>query len=733
MSIGKKILLVSLLGTVACAAVIVGIVSVGRTYLDGMVLDEADRTAHSQCEATTHDVFEMLSVQQALTTQQLNSAIRFTSSLLKEKGGVVFEEDTVAWDAKNQFTGDVASVDLPRVSINGEWLGQNADPATPAPFIDDVADWSYGTCTVFQRMNDAGDMLRVATTVEKTDGARAIGTYIPATNPDGQPNAVVSTLLSGETYYGRAFVVNKWYATAYEPVVDAEGRVVGAVYVGMLQEEAAELAQRLQGLQFGKSGYVFVLGGSGSHRGQYIVSQDGEQNGENVLEIVDANGQQPIKAILEKALAAEPGEPVVHEYLWRNEGDAEPRERIAAVTYFEPWDWVVGVTTYKDDFYAAAETTRSALGWMLVCVGLGAVAVIAVVAAAASFASRRISTPLVAMTDSLKDIAQGEGDLTKRLEVMSKDETGELAKWFNVFMDKLQGIIGQVVQCAHSLDATSGELLSTSSLLAAGADETTGKSASVAAATEEMAVTMANMASSTEEMTTNLSSISNAVAEMTASIDEIAKNAEVASTVATNANQLADESNGTIGTLGEAATKIGHVIEVIHDIAEQTNLLALNATIEAARAGEAGKGFVVVAEEVKELARQTAVATEEIGASVKDIQSSSGAAVASIARISEVISEMRQASQSIASAVEEQSATTREIANNLSQTTGAASNVSQGVSDSASASKEVSQNVVGVDQAAKQTASGAATTRGYGDNLARLAGEINELVGGFKV
>ncbi|HYW78895.1 MAG TPA: methyl-accepting chemotaxis protein, partial [Thermoguttaceae bacterium] len=189
----------------------------------------------------------------------------------------------------------------------------------------------------------------------------------------------------------------------------------------------------------------------------------------------------------------------------------------------------------------------------------------------------------------------------------------------------------------------------------------------------------------------------------------------------------------SIGQLGTAADEIGKVIETIQDIAEQTNLLALNATIEAARAGDAGKGFAVVASEVKELAKQTADATEDIRVRIEGIQSSTGEAVVSIGQISDVIHQVNDVSKTIASAVEEQSITTREIAQNVTQTSDAATSVSAGVAQSASASQEITQNIAGVDQGARQTAQGASKTQNASQELAGLAEQLQTLVGQFKV
>ena len=189
----------------------------------------------------------------------------------------------------------------------------------------------------------------------------------------------------------------------------------------------------------------------------------------------------------------------------------------------------------------------------------------------------------------------------------------------------------------------------------------------------------------------------------------------------------------TIGQLGSAADEIGKVIEVIQDIAEQTNLLALNATIEAARAGDAGKGFAVVATEVKELAKQTADATEDIRSRITGIQGSTQEVVHSIDEISKVIAEVNSVSTTIAAAVEEQSVTTKEIAKNVAQTSEAASTISTGVAESASASEEITRSITEVDTAAKSTASAATLTKETGTSLSSLAGELQGLVGKFNV
>ena len=343
----------------------------------------------------------------------------------------------------------------------------------------------------------------------------------------------------------------------------------------------------------------------------------------------------------------------------------------------------------------------------------------------------------------LSSILQGiaAGDLSQNYQVAEADEetfdirrtfTG-IAEAVNSMCERLRTVIGSLADNADQLSSTSSHLSSTANELASGAEETTVQSATVAAAAEEMSTNMSNMATSTEQMTSNVQFVAKAVEELNCSISEIAKTAEKASSVADNATELTESSNKTIDQLGSAAEEIGKVIEVIQDIAEQTNLLALNATIEAARAGEAGKGFAVVATEVKELARQTADATQDIRVRIEGIQSSTREAVRSIGEVGEAIHQVNSTSTTIAAAVEQQSATTKQIAGEVNQTATATKTVATGINESASACSEISKNIVGVDQAAKQTSQGATQTQSVGSDLSRLAEELQQMVSQFNI
>jgi methyl-accepting chemotaxis protein len=399
--------------------------------------------------------------------------------------------------------------------------------------------------------------------------------------------------------------------------------------------------------------------------------------------------------------------------------------------------WCLVSKMDKSEAFTAAEemtTTEQAAVSSLVTWNIGvAIGAAIIVAIVAFVVVGRIANPVRRTVAMIKDIAEGEGDLTKRLEVQSSDEIGELSTWINKFLEKLQGLITQIVENASSIGTSSQELAATADQLSQGAEETTSRSGTVASAAEEMSINMANMAKTSEGVATNVQSVSDAIREINASNNEVSENAGQAATVADKASSLAEVSNERIGQLGTAADEIGKVIEVIQDIAEQTNLLALNATIEAARAGDAGKGFAVVATEVKELAKQTADATEDISQRIRAIQESTGDSVVSIGQIGEVIKEVNHVSRTIASSVDQQSTMTTEIAKNIDEAANATNAVCKNISETAVASKEVTQNMTGVDQAAKQTEQGATQTQTAGENLKHLAEKLQSIVSQFKV
>jgi hemerythrin-like metal-binding protein len=341
--------------------------------------------------------------------------------------------------------------------------------------------------------------------------------------------------------------------------------------------------------------------------------------------------------------------------------------------------------------------------------------------------------PIRRTADMLKDIAQGEGDLTHRLAVSSKDEIGQMAGWFNAFISKLHDIVRDISDYFETVSASANQLLVISRQMDDGVRGMGTKSAAVAKAADEMSQNMASVASASEQASTNVGLVSVAMDNLNQTVADIGKSSDKARTVTSRAVLEARQASSKVDSLGNAAAEISKVTQVITDISDQTNLLALNATIEAARAGEAGKGFAVVANEIKELARQTASATKDITVEIEGIQASTSDTVADISRIADVIGEVDDIVSTIAAAVDVQTTNTTEIAENVMQASAGIAEVNEKITRSSIFSLEIAEDIAEVNQIAGTLAENSGQVRINSGDLTSLAEELKVMIGEFKV
>jgi len=492
--------------------------------------------------------------------------------------------------------------------------------------------------------------------------------------------------------------------------IKIEGKLAGVTGVDFSMDKMREM---VSGVKVYESGYGTLI----SETGVIVADPLEEMVGKNIKEFVSPTTLQDIadgKEAAQTSVSAKTG------IVYQSAFTPIPLGNTGI-------SWSMAVTAPVDEVLSSAKKQRN------ISVAIGIITMAILFCAVYIIAGTVIVNPIKQVVAGLNDIAKGEGDTTKRLEVTTTDEIGELATAFNLFMERLQRVITLIFENAKTLDLSSKALVGLAKVISANSSDTSEKSAGVASATEEMNTSINAVASAMEEASNNINMVSTATEEMSATINEIAGNSEKARAISSEAVIKADNAKNSMSELGRAAQEIGKVTEVINDISEQTNLLALNATIEAARAGEAGKGFAVVASEIKTLATQTVNATKEIKQKIEDVQSIANRSVAEIERFAKVIEDVNLVVITIASSVEEQSIATSEISGNISHVSHGVTEVRDNMNQLGIASERISKDINHVNISAVEISENSRQLNESALGLAEMAAELKEIVGTFRI
>lgn len=351
----------------------------------------------------------------------------------------------------------------------------------------------------------------------------------------------------------------------------------------------------------------------------------------------------------------------------------------------------------------------------------------------ALFFSGTMVKSILNVTASLKDVAQGEGDLTKRIQIKSKDEIGELSHWFNMFVEKLQVMIADISTSSQALSSSVQVTQKEAGDLSNNSKQMLDITHSVTQSTNEMSSEISSISGVVGQASDNLDIVASSTEEMTATINEIAKNAETARAMSVETGEKIEAASGKVNQLGVDAKEIDGFTESINEISEQTNLLALNATIEAARAGESGKGFAVVAGEIKALATQTANATQDIKLKIDNIMRSASVTVDEMDEISKTFGDMNEVVNEIASAIEEQSATTKEIADNTATVASGISDVNASISQFDGLATEVAGEMDAVNQASSNMSENCTHINGDAEEMGKQTQKLDGLINRFVI
>jgi methyl-accepting chemotaxis protein len=400
------------------------------------------------------------------------------------------------------------------------------------------------------------------------------------------------------------------------------------------------------------------------------------------------------------------------DYAWSRPGSSEPVPKISYVELYEPWGWVVGTGIYVDDVNAHVRQIETGIGIALV-------ALLALCILLAWLVSRTVTGPIKLVVDTIRDIAQGEGDLTRRLPIHSRNEIGELSEWFNTFVGKLHGIISQVSGSSLQLASSALELQLTSRQMTESIAQLSAQSTSLATAGEEMSATSGDIANNCHHAATNASGASQKASQGAAVVGQ---SIAVMNSIAERVKNAA----GTVDALGVRSEQIGAIIGTIEDIADQTNLLALNAAIEAARAGEQGRGFAVVADEVRALAERTTRATKEIGEMIKAIQKETKNAVDSM---EQSVTQVEQGT----SHASDSGRSLQEILDIINDVTEQIGQIATAAEEQTATTREISGNVMNLNDLAQQNDHALHETAIAANDVSRQAEELKELVGQFRL
>ena len=616
--------------------------------------------------------------------------------------------NTVKLTAVNQTTSVTQEMQIPTFEINGKAIYQTYD------YVDRIKSLTGLSVTIFQVVPEG--ILRISTSVQKSDGTRAVNTFIPKESP------VFKAISQGDSYFGRASVLGDLYMTAYEPIRDAGGNIIGALFVGFPEKKVlAPLLDFFSEKVIGKTGYVWIL----NSKGDYILSQKHERDGTNIADSKDMDGKFFIKDIIADAKTLGTNETHIARYSWKND-DGKTIVKLVAYAYFPAWDWILGYSCPEDDFMDGLTNFLHVLiGILLLVLVAGSVI--------SFFVAKSFTSPIIGFVGVMETI--GRGDLRSRINTdqVGSNEIGRLNLAIADKCENLRSMVTSVQSGASTLAKASGDLSLTSAQIASNAEETLSQASNALAYTDHTVTVVNQMPIATSSMNDSMNRVAAAVEQLSVSLRGVSQNCAHEASITKQADEQAKSTMELMGKWNESSQQIVKVIDLINDIAEQTNLLALNASIEAAAAGEAGKGFAVVAGEVKELARQTARATAEIQTQVEQMQVDGQSSIQAVASIAKVIEDVDRISNQIANAVQEQSSTITDVSNSMAGISASASGLTKNANQSAQSLQNINSNVAGISEAARETAKGVAQVNSHAQELTKLAGQLTEITDHFQV
>lgn len=660
-----------------------------------LVEETIDDLVEENLSQVVRGVYGLCETSDALIQDQVDGTLNVARLVLRNEGGFRLGEGKVDWRAVNQYTREATEIELPEVIVGGVGMRPGVSADERLVLVDEVRDLVGGTVTLFQRVNARGDMLRVATNVLEADGRRALGTFIPAVNPDGKANSVVTTVLGGETYRGRAYVVNAWYLTAYEPVFDDEtGEVVGMLYVGVHQQAVENFSDAIRATRVSDNGELWIVYGTDSRwAGQPALP--GAAAG------LDGIGVEQRNDLLADALKLSAGEVAGQRMTVTDPSTGEEETVYLRYTYFPRWDWVIGVRAPGEDFSEPRDIVSTAFLRLIYWTVGGGLATAVLVGALAVFLGGRIAAPLTVLSGVAGEVAEGRlVNAAQRLERLvqtiklgggseSGDECHILVRAFDKMINSLKGFLGEVHMSARELEFVSRDLLHTSTEQESAVQEFGSSTNEIAAAVKEISAT-------SKELSNTMNTVSDVAQDTARMADSGRAQLDVMKAGVEGLSVAAATIAAKLSVISEKANNINAVVTTITRVADQTNLLSLNAAIEAEKAGEYGVGFAVVAREIRRLADQTAVATQDIEQIVSEMH---GAVSAGVMEMDKFNDEVRRGVREVA----EMTGQMEQIIQRVGALTPRFDAVREGMDAQALGTGQITEAVVSLNASARKT------------------------------
>ncbi len=629
----RKVMGLAVLSVVLPVIVILALMVKFEGTVSGKATTELDRLAKVNAGQIARDVYGICEVSHDLIQQKINHDLIIAREMLVKKGGIKTGPRMVRWDAANQFTGQTRTVVLPGFAVGGTWLKKNENPRADTPVVDEISRLAGGTCTIFQRMNEAGDMLRVASNTLGADRKRTIGTYIPALNPDGAPNPVVESVLNGRTYRCPAYLMNSWYLTAYEPIRNKKEEIIGMLCIGEKLEAVASLRKTIANMQVGKNGEVGIIGAKGKNQGRYIISRDNARDGQDIWNARDDSDRPYVQSMIRKALNQAAGTVAYETYFLGNPKDSRMHKKITAAMYFPPYEWMIFATASQEDYYSSVHRVGDSIRGLLMEIIVVVLCFLVLAIVLAMLLGKEMTKFFQFMTNVAKNIATGDlrkarqdlaAEFKKRGRTKSsRNEIEELLGAFNVMTNRLDSSFRRLGRATARVNNSVTEKVP---------------------AVQGVSKTVHTPVSEPEKMTP-------AAQEMVRDIGKVAVDLgrTIGAAESSRSDLAAVESNmrelsGMTGRISSGLTaidsqanQISKGITVMTAVADQANLLALNASITAEKAGKLGRGFTLVAREAGRLSNQTEAAAQNIDGIVREIRATTTAGLADIDALGETV------------------------------------------------------------------------------------------------